>query len=380
MAITQRGNVYRVQVGKRISGKYTVLFSQTVDTYEDAAVIEAKAKRQLKQGDLGCYKATSQITLGDLLLRYKNEVVPEITQYPKREYSKIDALMRRKMAKVKVVRLKSSHFADYRDERRQEKGRGRDRISRKTIKEELSLMRRILEYAKSNWEIVLPDDGNPINVEMLLKTIRNDRKKRKPLPRNSKGKSFEFERKLIKACENYGDGELALFVRLAIETACRRSALIDLRWEKINVEQRFATVRKKGQEAETYNVPLSRRAIATLKRLGIKKRGKVFSWTHPDSVNNAIKRACKRAGLQHTTPHQFRHEGTTRAQAKGLTAAQTKAVTGHSTTQMLDNYGHLDAVDVVDFLDKKGGKIRLENNKSIDVDDIILLLNQLKKN
>jgi len=195
--------------------------------------------------------------------------------------------------------------------------------------------------------------GNPVNVRTLIKLLPNDSIKRKPLPRDENGKSFSSERDLIKACSAYGNGELALYLRFSIETSCRRSALVGLKWENISIDKRIAVVRQKGRlKDETYKVPLTRRAIATLNRLGVKKSGKVFTWTHPDSINTALNRACERAGIEKITPHQLRHEATTRAQARSWTSAEVKALTGHKTTQMLDHYGHLDAEDILRLMDK----------------------------
>lgn len=352
MAIIERNGNFRVQVGKRINGKYTILFDATYDSEEEAIAVQGVKKLELKEGELGDYRSAKKMTLSDLLLRYKKEVVPHVTNYPNRENSKIEGLRKRKFAKITVAKLKPIHFSQYRDERRLEKGRGSGLIKKKTIKEELALIARVLNYAAAEWEVSLPA-GNPVNIRTLLTLLPNDSIKRKPLPRDDNGKSFSFERELIKACAAYGDGELAMYLRFSIETSCRRGALVGLQWENISIDKRIAVVKQKGRSKdETYKVPLTRRAIATLNRLGVKKTGKVFSWTHPDSINMALNRACERAGIEKITPHQFRHEATTRAQAKRWTSAEVKALTGHKTTQMLDNYGHLGAEDILRLMEK----------------------------
>jgi len=352
MTVKARNGSWHVRITKRIDGKNTLLFSGTFDTQKEAKAIDASKRLELERGELGDYKEARKTTLGDVLKRYGKEVVPHKSSYTGKDNSKIKCLCERHIATIAIARLEAHHFAEYRDMRRKEKGRGRATISKKTIKEELGLMRRVLEYAAGEWQITLPR-GNPVNVHSLLEVVRNDAKKRKALPRDDGGSSYAFERKYIKAFENYGDGELALFARFAIETACRRSAILALRWEDINFKARIVMMKQKSKNKdETYKVPLSHRAIATLKRLGVKKAGKVFTWTHRDSITSATKRASVRAGLPMLTPHQFRHEATTRALAKGWTPAQVRALTGHKTTQMLDNYDHLQAEDVLKLLDK----------------------------
>lgn len=354
-----RSGSYRVKITKRISGKNTVLFSETFDSETEAKAMEAVKQLELKNGYLGDYKTAKLTTLSDVLLRYYQEVVPYISRYPEREESKIKNLCKRNLASLAIAKLEPKHFAEYRDERRQEKGRGRSvgTISKKTIKEELSLMRRVLEHASAEWGIFLPR-GNPVNVRSLLKLVHNNSQKRQPLKRSKNGSSsIKAEFELMRACRAYHDGELENFARLAIETACRRNELVTLEWSNINIETRIAVVRNKDTKNRpdriTRKVPLSRRAVATLKRIGIKKSGRVFSYTHPDSVTVGMRRACKAAEIDIVTPHQLRHEATTRAQAKGWTPSQIKALTGHLTTQMLDNYGHMQAEDIINLLDYK---------------------------
>jgi len=360
MAIENRNGSFRVRVGKRIAGKWTILYDGTFDTEAEAKAVEATKQLELKNGQLGDYRAAKQTTMSDILLRYKKEVVPYITNYPTRENSKIEGLRKRKVASIAVANLEPKHFAEYRDERRKETGRGGGTISKKTIKEELSLLARVLDHAAAEWGTTLPR-GNPVSVRSLLKLIRDDAKKRQPLQRNDKGvSSVKAEFELIRACRAYSDGEVAHFVRLAIETACRRNELLTVEWKNIDVDKRIMTVRNKDPknraDRATRKVPLSRRAIATLRRIGVKKTGNVFTYTHPDSVTIAMRRACLRAGILVVTPHQLRHEATTRAQAKGWTPAQVQALTGHATTQMLDNYGHMQAEDIINLLDKKPAK------------------------
>ncbi|GAV19309.1 tyrosine recombinase XerS [Mariprofundus micogutta] len=356
--IEHRNGAYRVRITRRIAGKNTLLFSETFNTETEAKAVEAAKKLELKNGQLGDYRTAKQTTLSDILQRYSRDVVPHISRYPDRDISKINNLRKRSIASIAVAKIEPKHFAEFRDERRQEKGRGGGAtISKKTIKEELSLMHRVLEHASAEWGVTLPR-GNPVNVRSLLKLVRDDAKKRQALKRSEKGtSSVKAEFELIRACRDYNDGELANFVRIAIETACRRNELVTLQWENVNINKRIMTVRNKDPmnraDRATRKVPLSRRVIATLRRIGVKKSGNVFTYTHPDTVTVAMRRACKKAGIEKVTPHQLRHEATTRAQAKGWTPAQVMVLTGHETTQMLDNYGHMQAEDIIHLLDKK---------------------------
>jgi integrase len=104
------------------------------------------------------------------------------------------------------------------------------------------------------------------------------------------------------------------------------------------------------------DVPLGKRALDVLERIGIQDEGPVFPvYSKPDSVTRALARVRKDhpdiPEFEFITPHVLRHTAVTRAQQKGLSPAQVQAMSGHKTTQMLDNYTHLQAQDVVDLID-----------------------------
>jgi len=247
------------------------------------------------------------------------------------------------------------HFNAFRDQRRAEtrlvKGKEKH-ISRKTIKDEESLMRRVLEYAEDEWAINLPK-GNPVDVRRIMKHIPNDAVKKEAIS------STDIEEQLLKACAEYGDGHsLKDLVELGLATGCRRGELVTLKWENIYLDERIMQVRNKDRrnDGNPYrHVPLNKRSMEVLNRIGVMSSGDVFIYTNADSVTKALSRVREKnkniPDFEFITPHTLRHTAVTRAQQKGLNPAQVQAMSGHKTTQMLDNYTHLRAEDVVDLLD-----------------------------
>jgi len=329
-------------------------FDKVFRDIDQAMEIHAKLKSMYKGGILEAAQHEDP-SLADLLKRYSEEVIDKISSYPSREKSRLNKLAEYDVAKMKIGKLTRQHFNAWRDIRRAEvrivKGQPKP-ISRKTIKDELSLMRRVLEYAEDEWAVFLPK-GNPIDVRRIMRRIENDKVKRQAIP------SPDIETKLLEACTAYGDGHsLRDLVELGLVTGCRRGELVELDWKNVFIDERIMKVRNKDRKHDgksLRDVPLGKRALAVLDRIGVAENGPVFIYTNPDSVTKALARVREKhpdiPDFEFITPHALRHTSVTRLQKKGLTPAQVMAAHGHKTTQMLDNYSHVQAKDVVDLID-----------------------------
>jgi len=127
----------------------------------------------------------------------------------------------------------------------------------------------------------------------------------------------------------------------------------------------------KGKTLFRY-VPLSARAIETLRDLPRSVNGRVFQ-TSENAIKLAFPRACRRAcehvhehasgkqkpcdcpGIEGLRFHDLRHEATSRFVQPGLfTDLQVASITGYKTLQMLKRYTHLRNADLADLLDKAG--------------------------
>ena len=137
-------------------------------------------------------------------------------------------------------------------------------------------------------------------------------------------------------------------VCIAIETAMRRSEILNIERDHINIEQRLLAIPvTKTNTPRT--IPLSSRALESINQLMSLLRG-----THPrfraDSVTQSFSRACKRAGITNLHFHDLRHEATTRLFEKGLNVMEVALITGHKSLSMLHRYTHLKPESLVDRL------------------------------
>lgn len=138
---------------------------------------------------------------------------------------------------------------------------------------------------------------------------------------------------------------LLAVVKVAIETAMRRSELTGLRWEDVSLAHRVVTLRdtKNGDQRA---VPLSSRAVAALEGLpGDHLRGSVFGVTE-DWITKRFQYCCRKAGINGLRFHDLRHEATSRLFEKGLNMMEVATITGHKTLQMPKRYTHLRASEL----------------------------------
>jgi integrase len=282
-----------------------------------------KWARQIEaEMDKGSYincTLSEKITFGELIDRYLREVTP-LMRGAKADSFRLKAIMRRAIAKENLASLTPSKIAKYRDERLLE-------IAPSTVVRELAYFSSIINHACREWGINTP---NP---------VLSVRKPAQPLGRNRILTSDE-ESQLLLACEPKANRNIYTrpFIILALETAMRRGEILCLRWEHIDFLKRtaFLPLTKNG---ETRTVPLSTRAIETLKALPRSIDGRVLPINFAALETN-FKRARDRANLDNLRIHDLRHTAITRLAEKLPNLIELSAVSGHKNLGMLKRYYH----------------------------------------
>ncbi len=330
-------------------------FSTASKTFDDVDAACDWRNRKLHEMNSGQYvdeRAAKTTTLASILKRYAKEVAPLITsreKYARQLSSKLHKIADRPIGDVLLAELAPAHLQAFRDERKQE-------VRRKTLKEDLSEISRVIEYARFEWHLSMPQ-GNPVNVKLLLKHIPNDRVERKPI------RSDSLIEKLLIACGKYGDGHsLKDLVELGLETGMRRTQLVELLWENIFLDEKIAYVINKDRRSDgqaLVGIPLLPKAVDVLRRIGEKNSGKVFIYNDPSSVTKAMSRVRLRnkdiPDFELITPHVLRHTMIHKMKKQGVPSEIAKVVTGHKTDQMHNHYGKLTAEDVVEMIGQKEG-------------------------
>ena len=263
----------------------------------------------------------TRATLGDLLLRYAREVSAH-KRGAKEETYRINRLAERSIAKITVGHLTSKDIADFRNARMVEVGNS-------SVRSELSLIRRTLELSRREWGFELPT-----NVAGLV-----------TLPKPSQARSRRLEPGEFEKLENALKGHPLVwaFVRLAIETACRRGELLALTWRNVDLGRRmiFLPLTKNGQPR---TVPLTDGAVEVLE--GMKATGEKVLPIDQSALRWAWDKACKDAGLKDLRIHDLRHEGVSRLFEMGLSVPEVGLISGHKTLGMLFRYTQLRPADL----------------------------------
>ena len=296
-------------------------------TFETKAAAERYAREIESEMDRGVFVSRTEAentTLSELLNRYLEEVTAKKKGAHAESY-RIRALLRHSLAFRIVATIRGSDIAAYRDERLAT-------VTPPTVKRELVILGHLFETARKEWGIHV---DNPVRMVRPPASA-------KPRERRLQGKE---EEKLLKACGKARNPYLAPIVRLAIETGMRRSELVKLHWEHVDIKRRTAHLPDtKNNEPRT--VPLSTAAVQALKALPRAINGQVFPGITTEAVKLAFARAIARAGIEGLRFHDLRHEATSRLFERGLNIMEVSAITGHKDLSMLKRYTHLRAEDL----------------------------------
>ncbi len=286
---------------------------------------EAWARKLESEQERGAWRDSTEAertTLIECLDRYVRERVPR-KRDPARERSHVDALRALPFAGRAMARVRSADVAAARD------AWAEHGHAPATIVRRLAVLSRVFNVARREWG--MESITNP--VELVDK----------PSVRNARNRRVSDE-ELDALCAATGSRDLAAFIRIAVETAMRRSEICALRWDNVDLRAQTAFLPKtKNGEART--VPLSSRAVEVLRSLPRRLDGRVLC-LRPDSVTQAFERACKRAGLEGLHFHDLRHEATSRLAERLTNPLDLAAVTGHKDLRMLKRYHHPSATDL----------------------------------
>ncbi|MDB2498914.1 site-specific integrase [Alphaproteobacteria bacterium] len=153
-------------------------------------------------------------------------------------------------------------------------------------------------------------------------------------PRERRLKAGEFERLKI-AAEKSRSWYLWPVVVLAVETAMRRSEILGLHWEHIDLDRKaaFLPMTKNGSSRW---VPLSEAAVAKLSKAP-RNTDRPFPVTDV-AFRQAWDRLRHRANITDLTFHDLRHEAISRMFDNGIKIHEVMAVSGHRTASQLFRY------------------------------------------
>lgn len=234
-----------------------------------------------------------------------------------------------------------------------------DRLSKTSVEKHHAFVRNVLDEAERNMIITY----NPARRVILPKIEEGGKKKMCIQPDELKP--------IIKALENE-DSRLKAIIYTFIYTGMRRGELCALKWDKIDFDNRQITVdaavsytKETGRvfgKTKTRNIrriPIGDDLAAVLKVYRswyIQERFRLCgAWEDhnlvfcrwngemmaPNDINDIVSNFCKKNGLPHIHPHQFRHTAASLMIANGTDAVTVADILGHKSAKTtLAVYAH----------------------------------------
>lgn len=202
-----------------------------------------------------------------------------------------------------------------------------------TINREIGVLRRMMTMAENYGWI----NYNPA-VKRYIKPLKVENKKIKILDKQEVAT-------LLKCC--YVECEFLKPIFLcALHTGMRKSEILQLEWENVDIEQQLITIlkQKNGKKSE---IPISSPLLLEFKKLKLQKSSKyvfVNPLTNAPYVNirYSIQKVFKRAGLENFTFHGLRHTACTRLIELNVPLDVVKDIMRHSNINItLDVYNHI---------------------------------------
>lgn len=141
----------------------------------------------------------------------------------------------------------------------------------------------------------------------------------------------EFDR-LLDACKLL---HIRLFVILAISTAARASALLELTWDQVDLQKGFIRLSKGGERRKgRATVPMTDSVRAVLQEAWDARSGgdHLIEWAGEPitKIKRAFREACAKAGLEDVTPHVLRHTAAVWAIENGSSLVEVAQFLGHT--------------------------------------------------
>lgn len=312
--------------GRRISETFEDLASARV--YRDKVKSDAAIDPQKRQVlvDRVRKREAAGATLEALLDRYEAEISVH-KKSADTDRVRIQKLKRHRIASVSVYALSRADIRDFINWLQEGDGKRQKGASGSSVRRYASLLSHALKTARKRW-------GMPVSNVVADVELPPEGKARR---RRLEG---DEEARLRQELEKMDNKFLLKAWEFAIETACRRSELLDLRWEDVNLDDRVALFRdtKNGTDRLTALPQRAADILRQLEKTRNKNETRVFPVTE-HQIRIAWATACDRAGITGLRWHDMRREGASRLfEVHGLDIVEAASITGHKTLQTLKEH------------------------------------------
>lgn len=341
-SILKKGDKWQARVIRKGFPPQNKSFDSKAEAQAWATEIEAS----MQSGTFESNSADLATTLGELIDRYLDSdpnlhirpngpLITKNTLYLK--YRLLN--LKERLGVYTVETLTPQVLAKYRDDRLK-------KVSPGTLLREISILESVFKRARSDWDMKLP---NPFGKFIKPKYFGE---------RDRILTSAELERLWValksrdelwepRKAKNGINPHLLPLAKLALETAMRRSEMLELTWDRVDLERRVAYLTK-TKNGKPRTVPLSSGAIAIFLDIKVAREYQPLEGVEAESnrifpisyrvVDQAWVRAVKRAKIKDFRFHDLRHMAITNMSKKIPNVIELSRISGHSNLKMLARY------------------------------------------
>jgi integrase len=303
--------------------------STTMDTKAECI---AWARDKEAEFQAGGARAARRATVGDMMRLYAEKVSPSKAG-ARWETTRIDALCKRPIAKMKLSECGTPEWAAWRDERLKT-------VKGDTVNRELNLYSHCYAIARDEWKWL---EKSPLTG--LRRPKEGNGRKRRPTEDEITRLCFAlgYDANVPPATKS---ARIAATFLFAIETAMRAGEIQRLDWPNVHIDQSYAHL-PKTKNGDERDVPLSPAAIGILEQLrplAKQFHGRVFG-IEEGGHDALFRKACKRAMVEDLHFHDTRHEACTRL-AKKVDVLTLAKILGHKDLNELMTYYNPTATEI----------------------------------
>lgn len=297
----------------------------TFDSYEQAEQARLKMESDLSVSIVRDYASAAQTTLRELMVRYRDEVVPG-HKGADVEINRINRILRTEsFVDKKLAALSTEDLQDFITDRLTE-------VAPATVDRDLDVLSQVIRYSADVWKIA--------SVESPFVGLR------RPKYFNERDRRLTpaEETRLLDAARSDENPYVEPAIILALETAARRGELLSIRKGDVFLEDRYVLLRE-TKNGRSRKVPLTSRALEVLVAL------MADCDTDEEALLKISSNAFKIAFFRRVIPasrivdlhfHDLRHEAISRLAESGhFQLIELQAISGHRDTRMLLRYAHL---------------------------------------
>lgn len=320
---------YRVKI--RING-----FPAQTGTFErisDAKKWAQSTEAAIKEGRHFKTAESKRHTLAELVDRYSREVLPQ----KKSTNTQLQQLAWWKTAIgiYVLADVSPSLLAECRGKLASEVTVRKTPRSPASVNRYIAALSHAFTVAVKEWGWL---DDNPLRKVTKLKE-----------PRGRVRYLSEEERvKLLKACKESNNQYLYPVVVLAVSTGMRRSEIMNLTWDNVDLN-RGSAILHETKNGDRRVAALTGHALEQLKELNKVRRidtsllfpAQEIKTIKPIDLRKPWKTASQKAQLQDFRFHDLRHSAASYLAMNGASVAEIAEVLGHKTLQMVKRYAHL---------------------------------------